>query len=688
MNAYTLQSKARSRRCAGRILAFLLTAVLFSTADSSAQFRNDPEALSRRLTDINERLRIAGERDDHPEVESCMDTMIDLMQQLEVDHQIVQERAQLRIQYSISVNRLRSARDAALEWLETYPDDFAVREMLGTIYENMGLDAKAEEQIKAVYEADPTDAEKQREYLQKLMLGTDREKVFKLCERILQTNGKNVKCLINVAEAYLHFRDLEQAAKTVDRIQQVEPDRPYIEYARGKIHQESGEFEQAAAVFKRIEKGHPDWFNSHYRLGTCLFRMRQYEDAAYVLVEVLTADPYHTGANARLEQVLRRLRKREGARVLYDLRTGLLENIELIELEALGYKRRGMLAEQARLEAIILDDKRQYRSAESLLESACKSLPDSIEAQENLAEHHMRTVQACRAEEIYRKLERKFPPAARGRITIELAKSMLRQGKAGETAAILSEASSDSEFAESLRTLLGTYYLEIEGSPAKALSYLEKVDSVSPEVKAAHARSLMGVAEFDRAWEIFEKIPSAYDDPVCEMAKVECLAHLNRVEDAKSQYQNTLDKHPDLSPFIRVPVEAALAELEGASNTAELNERAAKLDASLRTVRELVVEANREGWPDSVPTLCQLSHAYLELGLSEESLKYAQLAWQGDFSRTENFRKVIERMTQPEHVFERLHDIALLKSRIPDSPPFKEETAEALAHLELSSAGF
>jgi len=682
-----LFERARPYRFPLSVPFILLFWLLAPTPLCFAQYQTASDTAGRRLAELNEQLRLAGERGNHAEAESCMDSMIRLMEQIGLEYELIRERAHLRIQYSMSLNRLRSARDAALAWIERHPEDLAVRRMLGTIYQRMALDAKAEEQIKAVYEADPTNVAKQREYLRMLMRGTDRDRVFRLCEQILKTNGNNVSGLIDVAEAYLHFQAPERAKETVNRIEQIEPERPYIKYSCGKIFQQQGEFEKAANIFAAIPRGHPDWFDSHYRLGSCLFRLRRYEDAAYVLVDVLRADPYHTAANARLEQVLRRLRKRQGAKVLYDLRTGLLENMELIELEATGYKRRGMLAEQTRLEAIVLDDKRRYRAAEHLLVAACESLPESIEAKENLAEHHLRTVQACRAETIYRDLARRFPPATRGRIIVALAQSLLRQGKTDEPVRLLEEASSDNDLRESLLSLLGSYYLEIEGDCAKALTYFERVESASPEVRAAHARSLMGVGEFDRAWEILERLPSDFDDPVSTMAKVECLARLDQPEPAKSIFEETVERHPDLSPFVRARAEACLAGVTGATDQAELETRASQLDASLQRIRELVKEANRKGWPDSIPVLLNLSDVYLELAMDEEALKYAQLAWQGDFSRVENHRRVIERMTQPNHALERLHEIDIHKRMAPNSAGFEEEIAEALGHLELSPVG-
>jgi tetratricopeptide (TPR) repeat protein len=610
--------------------------------------------------------------------------MIDLMGRLDFPADAIAERARLRIQYSMTVNRLASARQAALAWLEKHPDDFVARDMLGSIMHSMALHTEAQDALKAVHEADWNNAVKQRRYLEILMVTGAREEALSLCEFILKTNGDNLKSLIQVCESYLQFAQPDKASDIVKRIEALAPTDPYLRYARGQIHQEQQDFAKATEAYAEVPRDDRDWYNAQTQLGLCLLRLRKYEEAARAFVNVLTTNPYDMAANAKLDQALRRMGKREAGNLLWSIRTRLLENFDTIEIESLGSQRRGDLANQTRLLALILDDKRQYRAAEQLLIEACRSLPESIPAKENLAHHHLRTVQACRAEGIYRSLVGQVPAADRDRTTISLVEALLRQGETEEPIALLEGMSPESRLYQSLRALLGTYYLEIEGDEAKALSYLEGVASTSPEVKAPLARSLLGLGKAREAWNVFEQLPSDFDDPVTAMAKVECLARLDQSEQAQSLFEQTLSKHPDLSVLITARARACLASVPSATDREDIQRRTDETGRSLKTIRQLVVEANRVGWPESIPILVKLSDAYAQLGESEEALRYAQLALEGDPRQIDKRRKVIQLMTQPEHVFERLHEIQVLRSMDPGSRDFARETAEALAHIGLT----
>jgi len=76
--------------------------------------------------------------------------MIELMAELDYPPEAIFERGHLRIDYSLSVNRLASARDAALAWLDRYPQDGEALDRLGTIYIRMQRYDEARKVLKTV----------------------------------------------------------------------------------------------------------------------------------------------------------------------------------------------------------------------------------------------------------------------------------------------------------------------------------------------------------------------------------------------------------------------------------------------------------------------------------------------------------------------------------------------------------
>ncbi|GEM_PF-4925653 len=648
---------------------------------TSAQKEFASDELAQQVSDLNTRLQIAGKQNDYPQVEACMDEMIDILQQLEVDEAMIVERAHLRIQYSLTVNRLSSARKAALAWLEQRPDDWIVRDMLGTIAHRMDRDAEAAEALKIVYQADPANPIKQRRYLNMLMLIDAMDEALALCKTVMETTTEDPKTLTEVSEAYLRFGHPQETETVLQRLKSITPDNPYLPYAWGKVFQGKGEFDRAIEQFSRISRNDRDGYDSRFQLGVCLTKRKNYDKAVEAFVDVLTQNPYDINAVSLLQQTLLRLQKKAGGQLLWKLRNEW-ETRLLSETKAVHARRDGDEIEHARLLAVSFVEKGRYRTAQNLLEDICRRYPESMQAKENLALHFIHTVQARHAESLYHNLLGQVQNRRRDRITTEWVKSLLLQGKTEAAVNEINKTQTGAPLHDSLLSLLGTYYLEIEGNYVQAAACLERISNASPEIRSALARSLLGLGKITQAWSCFELLPSDYKEPLTQMAKVYCLAKMGNSAEAKTLFDQTIQDFPDTSILIFSKAKAALAEVNGAIDAESLQRQAEDADAQLRTISTLVMRAHRCGWPESIPVLLQISDCYNQLGETNEALQYAQLAFEGDPQRKDLRSLVIRRMTDPMHLLERLHHIQTAQNLDPDGYDFAKEKAETLAWIE------
>ncbi len=658
---------------------FLLSSSLNIWADNP----DENQILSQKLQKLNAQLIEAGAQEDHLQVEACMDEMIAIMKKLGYKEEIIAERARMRIQYSLSVNRLVSARQAALSWLDEHPDDIVVNDLLGTIAHRMDRDNEAAEALKIVYEANPNNPVKQRRYLDTLMLVDAWEEALDLCQKIIDSKDVDAKTLIEVCEAYLRFNKPDEAETVLERLETLIPGQPYLFYAKGKLNQAKGNYEKAAKYFGKIEKGDKEWYDSSYRLGSCLLKMKQFKDASRIFVKLLTLNPYDMKVFSLMQQTLLRMRKREGAKILWGIRSEL-ENRELIDTKAVHVLRGGDEIEHARLRALSLVEKQHYQAAGKILKSILKSYPESIQAKENLARHYIHTLQACQAEEIYENLMKIIPNEAQEQIKLEWIKTLLQQKQPDNPVSLLQKIEPQSNFGQSIYSLLGSYYLEIEGDTNKALSYLEKVKSASPEITSAMARAFLQEGQTEKAWSYFEKLPPQWNHPVALMGKICCMVQKELNKEANNLYQKVTKQFSELTPIITAEADAAIAKLNNSPEQGTLQSKAEKVKKALSRIRDLVAQAHRVGSPNFIPYLVKLSGIYWELGIEEDALRYAYLAMDSNPENIDLRKLVIQRMKQPENIFERLQLIKSLPNPETHAEYISRMETETLAMIQLT----
>ncbi len=646
-----------------------------------ARILNDPARLEH-LKKLNQQVQEEGKRNNYPQVEKMMGEMIDLMAQLNFPPEKIREHAHIRIRYSQSLTRFGPARESAKQWLKKHPDDIVALELLGDLAFDLNLGLEARKAYQKVYEASPANGVIQKKYLHLLNLMNDRDAALPVCEQVLKTHPDDRELLKRVIEAYLRFEKKEQVFELIDRLQSLAPENPFLNYARGRAYYESGKTQSAIDCLKKVPDRTEYWFDANFHLGMSLAKLRQNKEAANIYVQLLSVKPYDIKVLTSLARCLARLRNKDAVLLITKIKKKI-DKRGLIEGEANYLWRTGDMNHFAQLRTIAENQKGDFRRAQQLLIGVCFAMPKSYLAKENLALHHLTTLQACRAEKIFHRLIDEATPGQKHSAILNLSQAQLRQGRPAQTLELLKRTPEKDPLKRSLFGLIGTYYLDIESDPKQAIPYLENVKDATSAVLSSLARSYLECGELDKANRTFTLIPDGFNDPKTWFSKVQCLAGLGRIEEASSLYDRSIAADPNLSPLVTIPAQAAIAQVNNATDRDTWVRRAKHLNDTLTVIRQKVIEANRTGWPKSVPTLIELSDHYLEIGDKDNALRFAQLAFEGNRRQPDLQVKIIQLMDRPEQIFERLYRIEIARQNKNIKHDFKPEISEALSHIGL-----
>ncbi|MBN2326518.1 MAG: tetratricopeptide repeat protein [Candidatus Omnitrophica bacterium] len=672
-------------KCCKIVLFLSLIMYMFMLHIASSQEHPEMERAKRRLMELNAQIQEMGKLQQHHSVEKAMDSMIELMIQLNFPEEIITERAHLRLRYSQSVGRLESARTAALSWLEAHPNDFKILEIYGLIALRMDRNDEALKAFRTLYQSDPNDRKYQFRYLNILNRLQDRETALQVIEQIEKTPCENPSLLREAAASYLLFENPQKANEILDRLEAIDPTHAYIPYARGEVLFKQENYDESISFLSKVSQTDEQWADAQQMIGLCYLKLRRFDQASQIFIDILSRFPYDSKTMSLLEQALARQRKTRGFKQVRQIRQNI-EKVVMPDIEAGYLWRNGDVVEHARLRSISLNQIGHFREAENLLIQASETIPDSTSAFLNLARFYIVTHQACRAEPILQNLLKNTNSTDKPIFIVELAEAYLRQGKTNETAALLNREAETESLKRMLHTMIGTAFLEITGDAESSINYLEQNQSPDEQVAAALARAYMEIDDASQALKFFERMPEDFDDIKTQLAKVECLAKLDMAEQANTIYEGIRNKNPALSEMLTAAAESALAPANRPEDRSESTLRAKRIKTAMRQIRKNVRDAHCQGWPQSIPVLLELSDLYAKLHENEIALEYAQLAFEGDQTRIELREKLIELMTSPMQVFQRLSQIRLLESNPSIQKDFKNEREEALSHIQLSSA--
>lgn len=659
--------------------AIITLYILVLVPAAFAQYQQNPQ---EKLSLLNERIQQAINRKQHNHVESYLDEVVAMMEELHTPIDTIREQTHQKIQYSYSNGRLEQARQAAVKWLEREPNDLKTLDLLGTIVFQMNRLLEARDAMAKVYQANPTGPATQRRYLKVLTLLDERDDALTVCNQILQSNGSDSRSLVEVLESSLHFSEVAQAQESLQTLQELGYDPDYLNYIQGQIWQEESKWQQAIEQFSLIPENNPHFADSLFRMGLCFAGLREWEQAARKNIEFLTIVPEDKPAFAQLQQSLARLRKPKGSRLVNDIRQSAEQRF-LAADEAQYMERQGNIAEAASLHSIVAIKQGLYNQAEQILKRAVEREPDSLECKMNLADFYIHTQQANRAESLFKSVLVTAPQADKAAIQSRIYQTQLLQGNTQNIESALNEDGLSQSKKLEYQALLGSYYLEIAGAPNTAVKLLDEARTIVQNSRGYFIRAKVELGKMDGLEQELATIPADEQDVSLKMAMVQIYVHLNRVEQARELFDQTLKVHPKLSAIITAKAHAVLATAENHPDTDEIVSKAHQVTKVLPQIRQLTVAVNKNGWSESLQQLLELSEIHENLGNHNEAIQYLYMAHNAQPESESVHKILIQRLNQPMDAIERLYQIRMYNQKH-NTELFKQESNEVLAFFELN----
>lgn len=663
----------------------ILTMVFWQFAISQfiiSQSIGQQASLQERIGVLNERVKQAEERKQYALVETYLGEILITLEEMGAPVEQIRQQAHQKIQYSYSLNRLEQARQAALDWLMREPNDLKTLDLLGTITFRMNRLLEARDAMAKVYQTNPNGPATQRRYLKVLTMLDENETASQLCEQILKTNADDARSLVEVIDSYLYFSQAEPAQAAYDLLEKKGHDQAYLNYSLARIKQEQNEWQPALDLFNQTGEQDPNYTDSLFRSGLCLSELREWENAAKKFMEFLSFIPEDKRVYTQLETALTRLQKQNGAALVRQIRLSLEERFAIAD-EAQYLARQGDQTEAARLHALLAVKQGLFNRAETILQEAIQYQPESVKPRLHLAEHCLKSLQAHKAEQIYKSLRITAPSSERSVIQSKLFQSQLLQGNTSEIEKAMDELDENNHTRQEYLALLGSYYLEIAGNPEKAIELLNEPRTTIEQARPFYVRAMVEAGKYENMDLEMESILPEHRDPAVKMAFVIILAHVGKIKEARQVMDETLSEHPNLPILTTAKAQAVLVEAETSSPKHEWVEKAHRVSQALPKIRQHVIEIHQSGWKKSIDQLIQLADINEQLGNHIEAVKLLYMAANAQPDEQSIHQKLIECLDQPIDAIERLYQIRLYKQKY-KSDDFAIASNEVYTLFELN----
>jgi putative PEP-CTERM system TPR-repeat lipoprotein len=135
-----------------------------------------------------------------------------------------------------------------------------------------------------------------------------------LFDRILAKDPKNMLARLGRATALIGLKNLDQARKDLDLVDQIQQDVPMTAYLRGVIEFQQKDWSKAAEYFDRVRSSAPGHVPSQLLLGIIRYSQGQLATADELLTNVVAAAPANLQARKVLAAI--NIKKREPKRAI------------------------------------------------------------------------------------------------------------------------------------------------------------------------------------------------------------------------------------------------------------------------------------------------------------------------------------------------------------------------------------
>lgn len=242
-------------------------------------------------------------------------------------------RAKLRLaQVALRKSQTEQARQWAEKAVESAHSHRLCYELLAQLYRRQGNHEAADQQLELAKSAsiqaetwpDPflEDVRQQRldphwiAYQAKRMIESgDVARGIELLANLVEEHPDELPFREHLAQAYIHYGDLDSAAETLDEGIRRRPKSAAMHRLRGSVWFLRNEWSAARTSYQRAIRSNPEDAAAHYDLGICLMKLGKQSDALRSLQEAVRYEPEMIEARIELAKLFRQQGKNELARV-------------------------------------------------------------------------------------------------------------------------------------------------------------------------------------------------------------------------------------------------------------------------------------------------------------------------------------------------------------------------------------
>jgi tetratricopeptide (TPR) repeat protein len=208
----------------------------------------------------------------------------------------------------------QQALEAGLAALRLDARQPATRVAVATVYQGLGQNDQAADQLKRALEIQPSNDDAHRILSRVLMAQGKTEQAIDELKTALAYRPRSWVNLNELGRLYFELRRLPDAAATFQRALEVAPDDARAYLSLGAVYLAMGNFSRAIEMFDRSSKITPTGLASS-NLGTAYYRLSRFGDAATAYETAIRLDPKSALLHGNLgDAYLRLARKADAAR--------------------------------------------------------------------------------------------------------------------------------------------------------------------------------------------------------------------------------------------------------------------------------------------------------------------------------------------------------------------------------------
>ena len=221
--------------------------------------------------------------------------------------------------------KLQSTLNQVVVFIELYPHDFILWNLLGIVEAQIGKIYNSEKAFKKVIEINPRFIDgyinlgnilKNQSKINEALLVY--KKALEHLDNVLENNLNYSRVLLNIGVILHEQNKLDDAAESYRKVISIEPENIIAHNNLGVTLKNQGKLEEALLYFKTALKIKPDYVDAYYNMGTVLQKKNKFEEAVECYKKVIFITPNYSDAFFNMGIAFIKIKKFEKAKYSFN----------------------------------------------------------------------------------------------------------------------------------------------------------------------------------------------------------------------------------------------------------------------------------------------------------------------------------------------------------------------------------